>query len=58
MEQDYLFKVKTIDDFYLPKGSCVHVKKELATEYQGDWGSMGGTIEVKIPKDICIKLEN
>ncbi|VVB82449.1 Uncharacterised protein [uncultured archaeon] len=59
MEKDYLFKVRTTEDINkLPEGSCIYVKKELKKDYSGEWGFMGGTYNVKVPKDKCVKLED
>lgn len=58
-EKDYLFIVRTTEDIdILPKGSGIYVKKELKKYYQGLWSFMGGTYNVKVPKDKCVKLED
>ncbi len=52
-------KVWTTEDYKgIPQGSCIHVKKETANEYQGIWSSMGGTCSISIPKHLCSKTSN
>jgi hypothetical protein len=58
MEKDYLFRVKTIADLGgLPEGSSIYVKKEFKNTYTGLWSSPFGSFNVKVPKDICVKLK-
>ena len=53
------FYARTIKDFsYLPNGSGIHVDKESDKFYYGTWTSMLGTDRIKVPKDICVKIEN
>ena len=59
MKKDYLFKVRTIEDIKeLREGSVIYVKKELKNYYRGEWSSMCGTYNVKVPKKKCIKLDD
>jgi len=63
MEKDCLFIVRTTKGFVdaektsIPEGSGIYVEKELKNDYCGLWSSMFGSFHVKIPKDICVKLE-
>jgi len=63
MEKDYLFLVHTTRPFVdegntkIPEGSGIYVEKELKKYYKGIWSSAFGSFHVKIPKDICKKLE-
>jgi len=55
---DYLFVVRTKEDVdYLPRGSGIYVKRETKKYYFGEWSSMEGTLNVKVSKDKCKKLE-
>jgi hypothetical protein len=64
MEKDYLFVVHTtksfIDEKYtkIPEGSGIYVERELKKDYKGIWSSQWGSFQVKVPKDICIKLKD
>jgi hypothetical protein len=57
------FNVRTIKDyplsekFILPEGSGIHIERELKKHYYGIWSSMVGSYHVKVPKDICVKLD-
>jgi len=59
IKRRYLFRVKTIEDIDgLWKGSVIYVRKELKKDYKGEWAYMGGTYNIKVPKDKCKKLDN
>jgi hypothetical protein len=63
MEKDYLFLVHTTKAFVdeehtnIPEGSGIYVEKELKNDYKGIWSSCFGSFHVKVPKDICRKLD-
>ncbi len=52
------FYVRTTKDFSsIPKGSGLHIHKESDRFYYGTWSSMLGSSIIKVPKDLCVKLE-
>jgi hypothetical protein len=47
-------KVTVIEEHNgIPKGSVIHVEKELKNEYKGLWTSMMGSYIVKVKKKYC-----
>ena len=53
-----LFRSKTKEDIgNLPKGSVFYVEKELKEYYKGEWSGMCGSMNIALPKDKCVKLD-